>query len=84
MSFDEFIRWLAFSSLEPFGDERADWHNAMLLAQQANMNRKKGKQAYKPQKFLLKFRREEPGQSMRQMEMAMMAQFSAMGGKLQA
>lgn len=81
MTVDEFLRWMAFSSLEPFGDDRADWHNAMILAQQANMNRKKGKSPSRPHKFLLKFRREQPGQSMQQMEMALMAQYSAMGGR---
>ena len=72
---------MAFSALEPFGDDRADWHNAMILAQQANMNRKKGKSAYQPGKFLLRFRREKPTQNMQQMEMALKAQYVAMGGK---
>ena len=81
MTLDEFIGWMAFSVLEPFGDDRADWHNAMMLAQQANMNRKKGKAAYKVDKFLLSFRSESPTQSMYQMESALMAQYRAMGGK---
>ena len=84
MTLDEFIGWMAFSSLEPFGDERADWHNAMILAQQANMNRKKGKQAYKPDMFLLKFKsgdQQGQGQSIQQMEMALRAQYFALGGK---
>ena len=53
MTVDEFLRWMAFSSLEPFGDDRADWRSAMIMAQQANMNRKKGRAAYKPDRFLL-------------------------------
>jgi len=81
MSLDEFIGWMAFSALEPFGDDRADWHNAMILAQQANMNRKKGKAAYKPDRFLLSFKSVKPEQSMQQMEMALRAQYRAMGGK---
>ena len=81
MTLDEFIGWMAFSALEPFGDDRADWHNAMTLAQQANINRKKGRRAYSPDKFLLKFRNERPGQNIQQMEMALKAQYYAMGGK---
>jgi len=82
MSADELFYWMAFSSLEPFGDERADWRNAMALAQQANMNRKKGKSAYKIDKFLLKFQSGRAnGQSMSQMENALKAQYFAMGGK---
>lgn len=38
---EEFFTWAAFFSLEPRGDERADWHTAMVLGQQANMNRGK-------------------------------------------
>ena len=83
MSGNEFFYWMAFSALEPFGDDRADWHNAMTLSQQANMNRKKGKPAYKPDKFLLKFQsvNARPEQNMLQMEMALRSQFYAMGGK---
>ena len=81
MTLDEFIGWMAFSALEPCGDDMADWHNAMILAQQANMNRKKGKTAYKLDTFLLKFRSEKPQQNTQQMKAAMMAQYHAMGGK---
>ncbi len=41
MTRDEFTTWMAFFALEPRGDKRADWHTAMLLSQQANMNRGK-------------------------------------------
>jgi hypothetical protein len=82
MSDNELFYWMAFSALEPFGDDRADWHSAMSLAQQANMNRKNGKAAYKPEKFLLKFKSGRAGgQSMAQMENALKAQYFAMGGK---
>ena len=81
MSDNEFFYWMAFSALEPFGDDRADWRNAMLLAQQANMNRNKGKPAYKPDKFLLKFQTKRPDQSMQQMEMSLKAHYYAIGGK---
>ena len=81
MSDNELFYWMAFSALEPFGDDRADWHSAMSLAQQANMNRKKGKSAYKPDRFLLKFKSAVQGQNMHQMESALRAQYYAMGGK---
>lgn len=81
MTLDEFIGWMAFSALEPFGDDRADWHNAMILAQQANMNRKKGRAAYKVDRFLISFRDAKPVQTMHQMEIALEAQYHAMGGK---
>ena len=76
MTVEEFLRWMAFFSLEPFGDDRADWHNAMLLAQNYNMNRKKGKRVMTPDRFLLKFKSvDRQSQSMEQMEMALAARF---------
>ena len=82
MTVDEFLRWMAFFSLEPFGDDRADWHNAMILAQQYNMNRKKGKRPLSPDRFRLQFRHvTKPAQSLEHMEMALRARYSKMQGK---
>lgn len=52
MTEDEFLTWAAFFSLEPRGDERADWHIALWLAQQANMNRPKGAARIAANRFL--------------------------------
>jgi hypothetical protein len=82
MSTDEFLRWMAFFSLEPFGDDRADWHNAMILAQTYNMNRKKGKRPMTPDKFRLQFKHvTTPAQPIEQMELALRARFTAMSRK---
>lgn len=79
MTVDEFLRWAAFSSLEPFGDGRADWHFAQLMAQQFNLNRgKKGSKSAKS--FLLHFQQQDREMSIEQMEMALMARFAALGG----
>lgn len=82
MSLEEFLRWMAFAALEPFGEERQDWRVAMLMAQQANMHRGKGKAAIPVKRFLPRFRSEQRSQSMREMEIALMSQFTALGGKL--
>ena len=83
MTVEEFLRWMAFFSLEPFGDDRADWHNAMILAQNYNMNRGKGKRVLTPDKFLVQFRshKQKQAQSMEQMERALRAQYTAMTGR---
>lgn len=81
MTVDEFLRWAAFSSLEPFGDERNDWHFARLLEQQFNMNRGKGKASKPVKAFLLTFRRQSREMSLEEMEMALMMQYAAMGGR---
>jgi len=53
----EFTDWIAYSRIEPFGEERADWRaalQAMVVAesQRGNTDRKK---PYQIKDFLLKF-----------------------------
>lgn len=81
MTVDEFLRWAAFSSLEPFGDTRNDWHFARLLEQNYNMHRGKGKASKPPKAFLLEFRRHSREMSIEEMEMTLMMQYAAMGGQ---
>lgn len=81
MTVNEFLRWAAFSSLEPFGDDRNDWHFARLLEQQFNMNRGKGKASKPPKAFLLQFRQHSREMTLEEMEMALMMQYAAMGGR---
>jgi len=82
MSVDEFLTWGAYMTIEPFGDDRADWRNAMAMALQANMNRKKGKSPTPVHKFLLKFdNRSRARKSMKELEAIMYAQYLRMGGK---
>lgn len=81
MTVDEFLRWAAFSSLEPFGDDRDDWHFARLLEQNYNTHRGKGKSRKPTKAFLLQFRQHGREMSLREMEMALMMQYTAMGGR---
>jgi hypothetical protein len=81
MTVDEFLRWAAFSSLEPFGDDRNDWHFARLLEQTYNMNRGKSKASKPAKAFLLEFRQTGKEMSLQEMEMALMMRFAAMGGR---
>jgi len=39
MSSKEFSQWMAFSSVEPIGDERADLRAALITSVLANINR---------------------------------------------
>ena len=81
MTVNEFLRWAAFSSLEPFGDDRNDWHFARLMEQQFNMNRGKGKASKPAKAFLLKFQQHSREMTLEEMEMALMMQYAAMGGR---
>lgn len=82
MELDEFYTWIAYSLMEPFGDDRADWRAAMQMALTANMNRPKGRAPYKVKDFLLRFDdATRPEATIEQMEMALYARYLAWGGK---
>ncbi len=52
MSSRELSEWEAFSRLEPFGEDRADFRAAMICCTMANAWRGKGDPAFKPQDFM--------------------------------
>jgi hypothetical protein len=52
MSSVEFIEWIAYYRLEPWGYEADNWRAGMIASVIANANRKKGKKAYKPTDFM--------------------------------
>jgi hypothetical protein len=82
MSVDEFLRWMAYITIEPLESERADWRAALIMSQQYNMNRKKGTAAKTPQQFLPQFKRPRQANTIEQMEAALWAQYIAMGGQI--
>jgi hypothetical protein len=43
MSSSEFSEWMAYYSIEPFGEERADWRGALVPYMLACFMRKKGR-----------------------------------------
>lgn len=46
------MEWIAYYQLEPWGMASLDWIFAHFKALFVNSNLKKGKKAYKPEKFL--------------------------------
>lgn len=57
MSYAEFVDWMAYYELDPFGEERADLRNAMAMALTANVNRdaKKQRKPFSATDFMPKF-----------------------------
>jgi len=43
---------MAYYKLEPFGQERDNWHTGLLAAMYANRHREKGKPVMQPSDFL--------------------------------
>lgn len=81
MDVEEFFTWAAYFSIEPPAGIRADAHTAMVMAQQYNMNRGKGKPVRKPIDFMPQwYKPVRPAQDAEQMKRAMQMQFLALGG----
>lgn len=51
MSGQELTEWIAYDSLEPFGDQRADLRAGIVAATMANCHRSRG-DSFKPQDFM--------------------------------
>jgi hypothetical protein len=54
-----YAEWMAYSRIEPWGEEREDLRIGILASMIANMFREKGKKAYQPQDFILNFEPED-------------------------
>ena len=55
MTSAQFAEWLAYSRLEPGGEERDDLRMGVLASMIANMFREKGKKPAQPTDFILNF-----------------------------
>ncbi len=55
MTSPQFAEWLAYSRLEPWGEERADLRMGIVAQTIANTNRGKNQKPYKPQDFMPSF-----------------------------
>ena len=54
----ELTAWMAYESVEPFGERRANLHAGIVAATVANVNRDRHARAFQPTDFLLEFGRE--------------------------
>lgn len=54
-----FLQWMWYEQVEPFGELRADWRAASIIAMVHNVTRKVEHQK-RPKDFLLKFEEEKP------------------------
>jgi len=68
----EFAEWIAYSTIEPFGEERADLRAGIIASVIANVNRGKGHAPYKPRDFMPTF-----GESRRQSAQEIIARLKA-------
>ena len=55
----EITEWMAFYSVEPFGQDMQYIGHAITAATIANTNRSKGQKAMKPDEFMPKFKQHE-------------------------
>ena len=54
ISYEELVEWIEFYGLDPFGEQRGDIRNAMLMSLMANINRdpKKRQKPYSLDEFM--------------------------------
>lgn len=52
MSSREFSEWIAYSGIEPWGEDRADLRAGILASLTANINRGKGAKPFRPSDFM--------------------------------
>ena len=55
----QFAEWLAYSRIEPWGEERDDLRTGILASMIENIFRDKGKKPAKPSDFILNFEPED-------------------------
>lgn len=80
MSSKELTRWMIFYELEPFGMDVDFMGHAITASTIANVNRKKGSKAHKPEDFMPKFGRKKE-QSVDQMIGMASMMTTVMGGQ---
>ena len=59
----QFAEWMAFSTIEPWGQDRDDLRMGIVASTIANANRGKNTKAYKPQDFMPQFEPETEEQA---------------------
>lgn len=55
MTHRELVEWAAYYQTEPWGEQRADLRAGVIAATVANVHRPKGRRAFQPADFVLKF-----------------------------
>ena len=66
----QIAEWMAYSQLEPFGDQEAFWRSGMVASTIANANKGKNTKAFAPEDFMPKLKK--PKQSIEEIKEVMM------------
>ncbi len=69
----EFRDWMAYATIEPFGEVRADWRIAKLTVEVANLFRRRGQPGAKLADFMWK---DKPPRQTAQQQRAIFFQFA--------
>lgn len=74
----QYAEWIAYSRLEPWGEDRDDLRMGIVASVIANSNRGKGQKPFKPQDFMPDF---EPVSEEAQIEQMIAKARKALGGR---
>lgn len=78
ISSEQYAEWMAYSTLEPWGQDRDDLRAGIVAATIANANRGKNQKPYKPSDFMPSFEPETEEQAQARL---IAKALSALGGK---
>lgn len=81
ISGQELAEWMAFDSLEPIGDQRADLQAGIVCATMANLERPAGHRAYQPTEFMPRFDEPTPAEIRQRRIAQVKALAAALGAK---
>jgi len=59
----ELTEWMAYATIEPFGEERADYRAGLICSTLVNLQRTKGSKKYEPEDFMMFTRRRPSNKS---------------------
>ena len=68
-SIEQLYKWMAYASIEPFGDERADLRSAIISYTVANALAGKGAKSLEIEDFMPKFNQPKKRQTDKEIEM---------------
>jgi hypothetical protein len=60
LSIDEFVQWMCFYSIEPFGEKRGDIQSAIIAQTMANIHRASDAKPYTVKDFIPEFIERKP------------------------
>lgn len=67
----QIAEWMAYSQIEPFGEQEAFWRSGMMASTIANVNRGKNTKGFKPEDFMPKIKQKQSAEEIKEVMMTL-------------